>query len=137
MLNRLDPARIVSGEQLLDRRSALLGLGAIAGTAGLAGCAPPVAPGQTGKSLNLDFSKADDNLTAWVKLVSSLEDGVETCGFFSGTHYAVIGAQEVIKPLFRIQGFGMSRVTRLPDGRYENLHREFVYYLPLREDRIL
>ncbi len=137
MLNRIDPARIVSGEQLLDRRSALLGIGALAGTAGLAGCAPPQAPTETAKSLNLDFSNADDNLTAWVKLVSSLEDGVETCGFFSGIHYAVIGAQEVIKPLFRIQGFGMSRVTKLPDGRYENLHREIVYYLPLHEDRIL
>ena len=31
----------------------------------------------------------------------------------------------------------MSRVTKLPDGRYENLHREVVYYLDLKEDRIL
>ena len=64
MLNRLNPARIVAGEQLLDRRSALLGLGALAGTAGLAGCTPPNPASQPGKSLNLDFSKAEDNLTA-------------------------------------------------------------------------
>ncbi len=25
----------------------------------------------------------------------------------------------------------MSRVTKLPDGRYENLHREVVYYLDI------
>jgi hypothetical protein len=137
MLNRLDPARIVSGDQLLDRRSALLGLGALAGTAGLAGCAPPEASKQPRKSLNLDFSTAEDNLTAWVKLVSSLENGVETCGYFSGTQYAVIGPQAVITPLFRIAGFGMSRVTRLEDGRYQNLHREVVFYLDLKEDRIL
>ncbi|MDP2324623.1 MAG: DUF1838 family protein [Gammaproteobacteria bacterium] len=29
-----------------------------------------------------------------MKLASSLEDGVETCGYFSGTQYAVIGSQE-------------------------------------------
>jgi hypothetical protein len=87
--------------------------------------------------LGLDFSKADDNLTAWVKLASSLEDGVETCGYFAGKQFAVIGSQEVIVPLFRIKGFGMSRVTKLPDGRYQNLHREVVYYYDLNEDKIL
>ena len=106
MLNRIDPARLVAGDQLLDRRSALFGLGALAGSAGLAGCAPaenepPAEAGTPRKSLNLDFSKPDDNLTAWVKLVSSLEDGVETCGYFAGTQYSVIGTQEVIQPLFR------------------------------------
>ena len=56
-------------------------------------------------SLNLDFSKPEDNLTAWVKLASSLEDGVETAGFFGGIQYADTGPQDVIQPLFRIQGF--------------------------------
>lgn len=122
------------GGRTLSRRSVLGGMGALAGAAALPASA---APESGGKSLNLDFSKTEDNLTAWVKLASSLEDGVETCGFFTGTQYADIGPQEVIQPLFRIQGFGMSRVTRLEDGRYQNLHREVVYYLPLREDRIL
>lgn len=125
------------GERTINRRQALAGLsglGAAALTGGAALHAPRV---QAKNSLNLDFSKAEDNLTAWVKLASSLEDGVETCGFFTGTQYADVGPQEVIQPLFRIQGFGMSRVTRLEDGRFQNLHREVVYYLPLREDRIL
>jgi hypothetical protein len=140
MFRNLDPTRALTRNGKIDRRTALAGIGAMAGAplvAGLAGCAPtpPVTPAT--KSLNLDFSKPDDNLTAWVKLVASLESGKETCGFFSGTQYAVIGTQEVIQPLFRIQGFGMSRVTRLPDGRFENLHREVVYYLDPKEDRIL
>jgi len=122
-------------EQKISRRSLLGGMGALAGVSAMTACAEPT-PGSA-ESLNLDFSKAEDNLTAWVKLASSLEDGKETCGFFTGTQYADVGPQEVIKPLFRIQGFGMSRVTRLEDGRYQNLHREVVYYLPLREDRIL
>jgi hypothetical protein len=140
MFKNLNPARAAAENSRIDRRSALTGLGALAGApllAGLAGCAPQ-APQQTArKSLNLDFSNPDDNLTAWVKLVSSLEDGVETCGYFTGTQYSVIGSQEVIKPLFRIAGFGMSRVSLLPDGRYENLHREVVFYMDLKEDRIL
>ena len=133
MFWNLDFNSAIAG-RTLSRRSVLGGMGALAGAAALPASA---APESGGKSLNLDFSKAADNLTAWVKLASSLEDGVETCGFFTGTQYADIGPQEVIQPLFRIHGFGMSRVMRLEDGRYQNLHREVVYYLPLREDRIL
>ena len=138
MFQNLDPTKQEMGEQQMSRRSALFGLGAMMGGSALMGAAT-LAPqrARAANSLNLDFSKPDDNLTAWVKLVSSLEDGVETCGFFGGTQYAVIGTQEVIQPLFRIQGFGMSRVTKLPDGRYQNLHREVVFYLDLKEDRIL
>ncbi|MEC9374933.1 MAG: DUF1838 family protein [Pseudomonadota bacterium] len=121
-------------QQRINRRSLLSGLGGLGAMASLGACAETT--NSSGPSLNLDFSQAEDNLTAWVKLVSSLED-VETCGFFGGIHYADIGPQETIQPLFRIQGFGMSRVTRLPDGRYENLHREIVFYLDLKEDRIL
>ncbi len=142
MFENFNPARMELGDKKLNRRSALFGLGSLGSMVGAASLGLSAAPkhavaGAHGESLNLDFQKPEDNLTAWVKLVSSLEDGKETCGYFAGTQYAVIGTQEVIKPLFRIQGFGMSRVTRLPDGRYENLHREVVYYLDLKEDRIL
>jgi len=140
MFKNLNPARAEQTDEKMDRRSALASFGALAAApiaAGLTGVAS-AAPTQSARdSLNLNFSDAEDNLTAWVKLVSSLEDGKETCGYFAGTQYAVIGSQEVIKPLFRIAGFGMSRVTRLADGRYQNLHREIVYYLDLKEDRIL
>ena len=125
----------------LTRRSALmgvgLGVGMGVGMGSLASLGTTAALAATTKSLNLDFRKPEDNLTAWVKLVASLESGAESCGYFTGVQYADVGPQEVIKPLFRIQGFGMSRVTRLPDGRFENLHREVVYYLDLKEDRIL
>jgi hypothetical protein len=138
MFQNMNPMKMEMGDAGLSRRSALFGLGAVMGGSAIMGAAA-VAPQAAfaANSLNLDFNKPDDNLTAWVKLVSSLENGVETCGFFGGTQYAVVGTQEVIQPLFRIQGFGMSRVTKLPDGRYQNLHREVVFYLDLKEDRIL
>ena len=136
MFENFDPTRMSPDSPMFSRRTALFGLGAALGSTSLLG-APAAIAKPAKNSLNLDFSKPDDNLTAWVKLVSSLEDGKETCGFFSGTQYSVIGKHEVLKPLFRIQGFGMSRVTRLPDGRYQNLHREVVYYLDLEKDEIL
>ena len=134
-------SQLATDANRISRRSALAGLGMLAGAPALLGGAAALgsasAAAATRKGLKLNFADPEDNLTAWVKLVSSLEDGKETCGYFTGTQYAVIGKHEVIKPLFRIQGFGMSRVTKLPDGRYENLHREVVYYLDLKEDRIL
>ena len=137
MSQSFDPAGLKLEDSLWSRRSILGGMSALAGSAALGGCAtnPSAESGET--SLGLDFTKPDDNLTAWVKLVSSLEDGVETCGYFAGTQYADLGPQEVIVPLFRIKGFGMSRVTKLPDGRYQNLHKEVVFYLDLKEDRII
>ena len=111
MLNTIDPSRICTENQQLSRRDALFGLGAAATLAPLTGCATSPPDKTARASMGLDFRNPEDNLTAWVKLVSSLEDGVETCGYFGGTQYAVIGTQEVIKPLFRIAGFGMSRVT--------------------------
>lgn len=140
MFENFNPTKMALDKRDVSRRSALTGLGAVFGASVLAGCAPAEKPAQQPAkrpSLNLNFTKPEDNLIAWVKLVSSLEDGVETCGFFSGTQYANLGPQEVIVPLFRIKGFGMSRVTKMPDGRYQNLHKEVVFYLDLTEDRII
>jgi hypothetical protein len=141
MFENFNPTRKAADEPDVTRRSTLAGLGALVGATALGGCAPTDSPAQKKPapraSLNLDFTNPEDNLTAWVKLVSSLEDGVETCGYFAGTQYADLGPQEVIVPLFRIKGFGMSRVTKMPDGRYQNLHKEVVFYLDLKEDRIL
>ena len=97
MFENFDPTRRVMKEEQLDRRSALFGLGALMGGSALLG-AGALAPtsARAAKSLNLDLRKAEDNLTAWVKLVSSLEDGVETCGYFAGTQYAVIGTQDIV-----------------------------------------
>ena len=156
MFQNLNPTRMVFGRRglgdqdtacypmgapMMSRRSALCafgGLGTLASASAMTGAAVlyPQSVGAA-ESLDLDFSKPEDNLTAWVKLASSLEDGKETSSYFAGIQYADVGPQEVIQPLFRIQGFGMSRVNHLPDGTYQNLHREVVYYLDLKEDRIL
>jgi hypothetical protein len=85
----------------------------------------------------LDFSTAEDNLHAFVKMVAGLESGREHCGYYKGTIVASLGKDEKNVPLFGYEGFGMSRVTKLPDGRYENLHREVSYYTDLETGEIL
>ena len=133
----------------MDRRRMLaLGGGAALMGSGLAACseeggsetqtsetAPPAMAEK--KTLDLDFKNPNDNLTAWVKLASSLEDGKETCGHYKGTIIAVMGNDQKNIPLFGYEGFGMSRVTKLDDGRYENLHREVSYYTDLRSGQIM
>lgn len=84
-----------------------------------------------------DFTKPEDNLQAWIKLVASLESGKESCGYYKGEVVAVTAPNEKNLPLFGYEGFGMSRVTRLPDGRYENLCREISYYTDLQTGEIL
>ncbi len=119
----------------VDRRK-MLSLSGGAGAAFASGAAFAAGHAQT-DSLNLDFTKPEDNLTAWVKLASSLEDGKETCGYYKGTIVAVMGNDAKNIPLFGYEGFGMSRVTKLPDGRYENLHREVSYYTDLKTGQII
>ena len=77
MFQNMNPMKMEMGDAVLSRRSALFGLGAVMGGSAIMGAAA-VAPQAAfaANSLNLDFNKPDDNLTAWVKLVSSLEDGV-------------------------------------------------------------
>jgi len=120
---------------LLSRRQALGTAGALVG-AGLTGGLAVAATPDGGDPLRFDFTKPEDNLKAWVKLVAAL-DGRETCGYYKGDVVAVTGPDQKNLPLFGYEGFGMSRVTRLPDGRYENLHREISYYTDLRTGAIL
>lgn len=128
-LSSLDPARI--SRRSLIRLGAGIGPLAVAASAAAADSAPPAG------SLNLDFSKPEDNLYAFVKMIAGLESGKEHCGYYKGTIVASLGKDEKNIPLFGYEGFGMSRVTKLPDGRYENLHREVSYYTDLKTGEII
>lgn len=121
---------------LINRRQAL-GLGAAAAAAtALPACSQEAGNPPGPEPLTFDFSKPEDNLTAWVKLVGSL-DGAETCGYYKGDVVAVTSPDQKNIPIFGYEGFGMSRVTKLPDGRYENLHREISYYTDLKTGEIM
>jgi hypothetical protein len=130
-LVNFNPARM-SRRGFMGLASGAVGAGALP-VATLAAAKPTPRAG----SLALDLTKPEDNLYAWVKLAASLESGRECCGYYKGKIVAAIGNDEPNVPLFGYEGFGMSRVTRLPDGRYENLHREVSYYTDLKTGHIL
>lgn len=136
LANRNPAQFLLSRRQALGSAAgALLGSGLAAGLAGSAAAAS--GPALASDAIRYDFSKPEDNLRAWVKLVASLESGRETCGYYKGDVVAVTGPDQKNLPLFGYEGFGMSRVSLLPDGRYENLHREISYYTDLRTGEIL
>ncbi len=138
LINRNPSQFLLSRRQALGSAGAFLGTGLTAGVAaGLASASAQAASaGPAGDPIKFDFSRPEDNLKAWVKVVASL-DGRETCGYYKGDVVAVTGPDQKNLPLFGYEGFGMSRVTRLPDGRYENLHREISYYTDLKTGEIL
>jgi hypothetical protein len=126
-------------QMVLSRRAAL-GLGAGIGAGALAAALPALGDqggATTGEMLKFDFARPEDNLAAWIRLVASSESGKQTCGYYKGDVVAVTAPDRKNIPLFGYEGFGMSRVTRLPDGRYENLHREISYYTDLKTGEIL
>ncbi len=141
LANRNPASFILSRRQALGTAiGAAMGpaMGLALGGALAAGPGPAEAAAATpGGALTYDFSKPEDNLRAWVKLVASLDNGKETCGYYKGDVIAVTGPDQKNLPLFGYEGFGMSRVSLLPDGRYENLHREISYYTDLKTGEIL
>ncbi|MEZ5565647.1 MAG: DUF1838 family protein [Gammaproteobacteria bacterium] len=134
LANRNPALHLMSRREAL-RNSAGLALGTAIGLG--ASTVASSADAASSDAIKFDFSKPEDNLRAWVKLVANLESGKESCGYYKGDVVAVTSPDQKNLPLFGYEGFGMSRVTRLPDGRYENLHREISYYTDLKTGEIL
>lgn len=63
--------------------------------------------------------------------------GEANFGWFGGRVFAVIGDEQVIQPLFDVEGFGANRMIALGDARYQSLHREVGYYKDLRTGEIM
>lgn len=122
----------------LSRREALGGLGlASAGVAGgmLTAAAPAAEAAPRRKRVPMDFENADDNLKAYIKLVGDVT-GKNVIGAFSGHVFGVVGNQ-ILKPLFGFEGFGIGRYEPQPDGSYRNIWREVGYYKDIDSGRII
>lgn len=115
-----------------SRRSALqsiAGLGGVAaGTALLAGgCArqpDPAAP----KRVAVDFSDPQQSLDAFIKLTGDLDPAKETAGWFGGMIFGDTQRDRPLKPLVGVQGFGVVRTERQPDGSFRVFNRECAFY---------
>jgi hypothetical protein len=80
---------------------------------------------------------AKDNLDAYIRMTRSLDPNDVTVGWFGGRVFSVIGDQEVIQPLFDVEGFGIGRTLPQPDGSYRTLWREVGYYKDLASGNIM
>jgi hypothetical protein len=123
--------------QMLTGGAGLVGLGSILPmlTSGaMAGAMPAPMAGATGGG----FNPGDPMQNAEVLARMNLGIGPETnYGWFKGRVFAVIGDDQVIQPLFDLEGFGANRMISLGNARYQSLHREVGYYKDLRSGAIL
>jgi hypothetical protein len=115
-----------------SRRSALqsiAGLGGVAaGTALLAGgCARQPEPAMP-KRVPVDFSDPQQSLDAFIKLTGDLNPARETAGWFGGMIFGDTRRDQPLKPLVGVQGFGVVRTERQPDGSFRVFNRECAFY---------
>lgn len=119
-------------------------LTASAGLVGMSALMPMLANAQTqpmpggGAPSGSGFNPNDPMQNA--EVLARMNLGIDprtNYGWFKGRVFAVIGDDQVIQPLFDLEGFGANRMVPLGNGKYQSLHREVGYYKDLRTGAIL
>ena len=113
-----------------SRREALqsfMGVGGMAAGAGMlaSGCAPVErGPNRT------PFEPQDpqQSLDAFIKLTGDLDPTKETVGWFGGMVFGDTRRDRPLKKLVGVQGFGVVRTEKQPDGSYRVFNRECAFY---------
>ncbi|GAB5457800.1 MAG: DUF1838 domain-containing protein [Henriciella sp.] len=122
-----------------DRRQLLKG--AVATSAALGGCAiaPEAATALTQGSApgSFDPMSRRDNLEAFIKMSGSLDETEDAVGWYGARIFSVIGDFKIIQPLFDVEGFGVSRHEKQPDGSYKRFQRECGFYKDLYSGEIM
>jgi len=112
----------------LNRRTAfkLLGASVMAGLA---------TPGRAASHASFDFDNPADNLRGFLKLTSSLADE-PIVGWYSGMVFGNVPG-EILRPLFRLEGFGVGQTTRQDNGTFQSSWKEVGYYKDVKTGQIL
>ncbi len=115
-------------DSALNRRTMLqiLTAGSLAGL---------VAPARAASREAFDFADPGDNLKGFLKLTSSLADE-PIVGWYSGMVFGNVPG-EILRPLFRLEGFGVGETVRQDDGSYRSSWKEVGYYKDVQTGRIL
>ena len=124
----------------MDRRRFLaqtgqtaLGMAALAGTVPAAAAAT-VRPGLTGPYL--DLTTPQGNLLALARLQGNLDPKKFTYGWASGVLFGVVPGERV-RDLMGVKVFSATRVVKQPDGSFQRLSREVVYYTDIKTGEFL
>ncbi len=85
------------------------------------------------------FEPADptQNLEAFIRITGSSDANVQVLMHNRARVFSVIGDDEIVRPLFDMEGYKVRRSLRQPDGSYRILQREVFAYLDLDSGRIL
>ena len=123
--------------QMMTGGAGLVGLGSVLPMLSSGALAAPMAAPVAG-AIGGGFNPGDPMQNAEVLARMNLGVGPETnYGWFKGRVFAVVGDDQVIQPLFDLEGFGANRMISLGNARYQSLHREVGYYKDLRSGAIL
>lgn len=85
--------------------------------------------------LNLDLSKPEDNLTAFVKMRASLDENEETTYWWKGSIWSMVPGERSRK-LFDMEAYNIAKIRKV-EGGYEMLTREVAIYLDPETGEIL
>jgi hypothetical protein len=124
--------RQMSKRGLISRRTMMAGASVLG--AGLA--AVPMGAQAAPPRWVPDFTDPKQNLKAYVKLTTRL-DGKPVVGWYGGVVFAVLGATEILKPLFRLEGFGTGLSVPQPDGTFRYSWKEVGLYQDLKSGEII
>jgi len=120
----------------LSRRHALQG-GAALGLAAAAGAASAAAKKKSrGKIVPLAFNDPIWNRETRARLEGDTAPGKFVHGYATGIVHAVI-EDKPVRPLFGFEVFSGIRVLRQPDGSYQRLCRELVFYRDLKTGEMM
>ncbi len=87
-------------------------------------------------SLHLDLDKAEDNLTAFVKVRGSLTDNEEVIYYANGKIYGFVDGERD-KPLMGFEMYNIARTIKTGEHSYELLTNEVLLYLDLKTGEVL
>ncbi len=120
----------------LSRRHALKG-GAALGLAAAAGSASVAATGNSsGKIIPLAFTDPLWNCESRARIEGDTAPGKFVHGYATGVVHAVLDNKPV-RPLFGFDVFSGLRVLRQPDGSYQRLCRQLVFYRDLKTGEMM
>jgi hypothetical protein len=77
------------------------------------------------------------NLEAFIRITGSADPSEEVLMHNHARVFSVIGDDEIVQPLFDMEGYKVRRSIRQPDGSYQVLQREVFVYLDLDTGRII
>ncbi len=121
----------------VDRRRLLQLAGSVPGAALATSIGMPAMAASTSRSPWFDPMSAEDNLETYIRMTRSADPGAVSVGWYGGRVFSVIGDQEIIKPLFDVEGFGIGSTEKQDDGSYKSMWREVGYYKDLATGKIM